>query len=112
MCALRKTSRESKNDDFFLEKRAHSRPAATAMSQGKHSDETGNLWSPAFPVAVARLGGIATRQAPVQAFLALFLGQVGCGLGVRGRRCGPEVPRELQNWGALPGTLLIPNVLS
>ena len=33
MCTLRKTSRESKNDDFFLEKRAHSRPAATARAK-------------------------------------------------------------------------------
>lgn len=108
MCTLRKTSRESKNDDFFLEKHAHSRPAATATSQGKHSDETGTCVEPAFPVAVAGPGGIATCQAPVQAFWGPRLGQVGGGSGVGGGRCAPEVPRELQNWGTLSGMLLTP----
>lgn len=45
MCTLRKTSRESKNDDFFLEKHAHSRPAVTARAKANMQMELEPPWS-------------------------------------------------------------------
>lgn len=46
MCTLRKTSRESKNDDFFLEKHAHSRPAVTAGAKANNRMKPEPLWNP------------------------------------------------------------------
>lgn len=111
MCTLRKTSRGSKNDDFFLEKHAHSRPAAVARAKANTRMKLEPPRSPPSQwLSWAGWDCDTPGPSPVQADAGLRSGQVG---GVVGRGgCAPELPRGLQDWGTLPGMLLTLSALS
>lgn len=103
MCTLRKTSRESENDDFFLEKHAHSRPAATARAKANIQMKLEPLRSPPSRW-LSWAGWDCDTPGPSPGRLWAAFGAGGCGVG--DGTCAPELPGGLQNWGTLPGMLL------
>ena len=98
MCTLRKTSRESKNDDFFLEKHAHSRPAVTARAKANIQLKPEPLRS-RLPGGCRGLGGDCDTVGPGPGLVWAAFGAGGWWV-TKGGRWGsemcPERPRELR----------------